>query len=174
MRRAFAFLLLTALERRHLLQHLPWTDVYTNRTLDKSDLSVEHIVPRRFFSRRRDADCIDNLAFTSKHINQMRSDLAFHELKIQPNTTSHNCTDYVISRTARTFAPTHPQALKGLLARSIVNVVQSNPELRPLVPQLVTDMELLRLWSKTGERSSPFERARDQLKETNRSPKDTT
>lgn len=150
----------------NLLKYVPKIDIYTKTLLDQSVFTQEHIIPRRFFNNQKHANDIFNLAPTHLKINYMRSDLKFGNIDmIQPHNLTQilipNTTVAYIDRKKRIFYPTNI-ADKGLIARSIIEMLYKYPYLYTYIYDLVDNPETLWKWTSEHPNPSIFEKSRNE------------
>jgi endonuclease I len=147
---------------------LPPVDVYNGRNLTRKHLSKEHIIPKRHFLSKKDADDLLNLAPCDLHVNRMRSDYKLgyaspemvddvHCVRIYSQT--QNFSGHLNRRT-RTFYPSD-DADVGILGRSIIELLGKYPYLYQNLPDIVDHPSTLSKWSRVYP-SSPFEEARNR------------
>jgi endonuclease I len=149
----------------NLLKFLPKTDIYTNIRLSNHLATVEHIIPRRFFISTKHSNDILNLAYTQKYINSMRSDLKYGDLILSKNhhlqpIMNNNTIAGHIDRRRRVFYP-GKGADKGLIARSITEMVYKYPYLYCYLNDIVDNPETLWKWTDENPYPSIFEICRN-------------
>jgi endonuclease I len=149
----------------NLLKCFPKIDIYTKTLLKPSVFTQEHIIPKRFFDNPKHANDLFNLAPTHLKINYMRSDLKFGNIDmIQP----HNLTQILIpnpvayiDRKKRIFYPTII-ADKGLIARSIIEMLYKYPYLYTYIYDIIDHPETLWKWTHDHPNPSIFEKSRNE------------
>lgn len=135
---------------------LPKIDIYTGLHLSRSRFSKEHIIPQRFFPHKKDADDLLNLAPADRFINSMRCDLRFGYQKEE-----HIPYPFYIDRKKRTFFPSI-LADKGLISRSIIEMLHKYPYLYCYLNDIVDNTDTLWKWSNENPEPSTFEKARNE------------
>lgn len=142
-------------------------DVYSGRLLhSKRNISVEHIIPRKFFIKDH-ADDPRNIAFCDRTINSYRSDLKLGEQDYNDATDWDIVTVPLpyggeINNKKRVYYPSG-LADKGLLARSIIRMLFRYPYLYSYLDEIIDTPETLAQWSSHYADKSPYEKWRDAL-----------
>jgi hypothetical protein len=144
-------------------------DVYTNEMIHQSHLSLEHIIPKRVFNNKKDANHWKNLAFCDKRINSLRSDFRlgdpddiydYRNKSIKIVLNSVNQTGGILVPCERIYFPTL-QADLGLLSRSIIDMLHLYPYLYGRLDQIIESNDFLEKYH--NKPISEFERKRDKL-----------
>ena len=135
-----------------LISHLPPIDVYTGLHLSKKHFSVEHIIPKRLFHERSHANDLINLAPCDRSTNHRRSDYRYGELDADVSNehdlllSSRQEVAGFVNRRRRTFYPS-TNADKGLISRSIIQLLHKYPYLYANLFDIVDHPNTLSKWS---------------------------
>lgn len=115
---------------------LPLHDIYSRNT-SMNQITVEHIIPKKYFLNEKHANTYSNLAFTDIKNNQLRADYAFGYFNPYNITT--------INHKTRTYYPSE-NADRGLIARSCIKMFTKYPYLYEHFNEIIKDPILLKLW----------------------------
>lgn len=149
-----------------LISHLPKIDLYTGNYLSKKQYSVEHIIPKRFFQERSHANDLLNLAPCDRMTNQLRSDYRYGHVTteiMQENDcmilkSQRDEVSGFLHRRRRTFYPSI-HADRGLISRSIIQLLHRYPYLYAYLDDIVDRPDTLWQWSSYA--TSFYEQQRD-------------
>jgi endonuclease I len=121
--------------------------------------SVEHIIPRRLFYNKQNANNIFNLAFCDSLTNSKRSDYKFgdyetidmyyvqQKLIIPIKDTESKLINGFVDSHKRIYYP-YKYADFGLISRSILYMLYTYPELYSNLNEIITDPAILEKWNK--------------------------
>jgi hypothetical protein len=135
--------------------YIPRIDIYNGITLSKKISSIEHIIPKKFFNNKEDANDLLNLGHCHVYINNCRSDYKYGLLKNNNNnnntkciyTPNQNISSGSIDTKKRIFY-LNENADIGLISRSCLSMLYKYPYLYKYIDDIIHDKELLEIGSK--------------------------
>ena len=128
---------------------LPLYDIYTaNKSMNQ--ITIEHIIPQKYFLNKKHANDFSNLALTDLKNNQLRADYAFGYI-------NHNNITSPIDHKTRTYYPSI-NADRGLIARSCIQMFYKYPYLYEYFNEIIKDPILLKSWSNYPINSFEYKR----------------
>jgi len=134
--------------------------LYHGGLIGPQDKSIEHIIPKRLFVNRHDAEDPMNKAFCDPYTNSMRSDFRFGDISrvCSPDLILPTHDDYrplydkkgnftgLISRSRRVFYPSFTCDYRHL-SSSILHMLYHYPYLYSYMDQIVCEPGLLHTWT---------------------------
>ncbi|NBN99189.1 MAG: hypothetical protein EBV19_08160, partial [Flavobacteriia bacterium] len=125
-------------------------NIYNGKTIIQKEVSIEHIIPKRLFIKRKHANDITNLALCDRYTNCMRTDFRFGDISyicdqtlLLPNDDDYKLINDsrgnftgIISRSRRIFYPSFTCHFQNL-SLSIISMLNKYPYLYSYMDQIV-------------------------------------
>jgi len=172
---------------KQIMYRLPKSDIYNQQILYQP--SIEHIIPRRLFYHKKDANDLLNLSFCDRHTNSKRSDYKYGDYHSIPTIFQEKEWVKPVMNIPRVYYPKKEDHLEldrdlkinisgyinpqkrifypyqcadfGLISRSIVAMLSKYPYLYDNLNEIIENPNLLSKWSEYP--ISEFEEQRNAL-----------